>query len=188
VYSLGPLGVLGREQALARPSGQKQVVDQFQAPVTGSTVQEGRHGRSGTGQRAGRPGAVEAGVPRAFRGLEPRSDTRDVAQESQRLMHDWRQWQQSPARAPMRATRQRLPASRAARLSWMPSKGAPVSVLCGATGCGKSTQVPQFILEDAVEQGAGAACTIVCTQPRRVAAVGLAQRVAQERGRAWGRR
>jgi HrpA-like RNA helicase len=39
--------------------------------------------------------------------------------------------------------------------------------------------VPQFILEDAVAQGRGGACNIVCTQPRRISAVGLAHRVAQ---------
>ena len=48
-----------------------------------------------------------------------------------------------------------------------------------AAGCGKSTQVPQFILEDAVAQGRGGACNIICTQPRRISAVGLAYRVAQ---------
>eukprot|EP00967_Tisochrysis_lutea_P119620 scaffold195477_cov21-Tisochrysis_lutea.AAC.1 len=52
----------------------------------------------------------------------------------------------------------------------------------GATGCGKSTQVPQFILDDAIAQGAGSSTNIVVTQPRRISALGLAQRVAQERG------
>lgn len=43
---------------------------------------------------------------------------------------------------------------------------------CGA-GCGKSTQVPQFVLEDAVAAGRGGACNIVVTQPRRISATGL---------------
>lgn len=43
-------------------------------------------------------------------------------------------------------------------------------------------QVPQYILEDAVACGTGALCHVVCTQPRRVAAISVAQRVADERG------
>ncbi len=43
-------------------------------------------------------------------------------------------------------------------------------------------QVPQFLLDAAVEAGQGGACNIVCTQPRRIAAISVAERVATERG------
>lgn len=44
------------------------------------------------------------------------------------------------------------------------------------------TQVAQFILEEALLRGDGHKVNLVCTQPRRVAAVSLAERVAQELG------
>ncbi|HEX4780844.1 MAG TPA: ATP-dependent RNA helicase HrpA, partial [Usitatibacter sp.] len=55
-------------------------------------------------------------------------------------------------------------------------RGHPVSIVCGETGSGKTTQVPKICLT----LGRGAAGLIGCTQPRRIAARSLAHRLAQE--------
>lgn len=59
-----------------------------------------------------------------------------------------------------------------------------VTHIQGETGCGKSTRLPQFILEDAQERGEE--IRMVVTQPRRMAAVTLAKRVASVLGEEIG--
>ncbi|KAH8028387.1 hypothetical protein HPB51_016500 [Rhipicephalus microplus] len=54
-----------------------------------------------------------------------------------------------------------------------------VVVIRGTTGCGKTTQVPQFVLDHCASMGTH--CNIVVTQPRRIAAISVAHRVCQER-------
>lgn len=54
----------------------------------------------------------------------------------------------------------------------------PVLIVVGETGSGKTTQIPQYLLE----VGYGKLGRIGCTQPRRVAAMSVAARVANEMG------
>ncbi|XP_014253741.1 putative ATP-dependent RNA helicase DHX57 [Cimex lectularius] len=56
-----------------------------------------------------------------------------------------------------------------------------VVIISGETGCGKSTQIPQFILDDWLSSRSNKHTEIICTQPRRISAIGVAERVASER-------
>lgn len=51
----------------------------------------------------------------------------------------------------------------------------------GDTGCGKTTQVPQFILDTFTQNGNATDCNILISQPRRISAISLADRIAHER-------
>jgi len=57
-----------------------------------------------------------------------------------------------------------------------------VVIISGDTGSGKSTQIPKMCLE----AGRGVAGKIGCTQPRRIAAITISQRIAQELGEPVG--
>ncbi len=59
-----------------------------------------------------------------------------------------------------------------------------VVILAGETGSGKTTQLPKMSLEVLGEKTPG---LIGCTQPRRVAAMSVSRRVAEELGVTWGR-
>lgn len=56
-----------------------------------------------------------------------------------------------------------------------------ITVVSGTTGCGKTTQVPQYILDHEIEQGRGGSCNILVTQPRRLSSFSVAERIASER-------
>ncbi|MBF0200282.1 MAG: ATP-dependent RNA helicase HrpA [Desulfamplus sp.] len=57
-------------------------------------------------------------------------------------------------------------------------KGNQVVIISGETGSGKTTQIPKFCMA----AGQGRAGAIGCTQPRRIAAINVAARIAEELG------
>ena len=92
--------------------------------------------------------------------------------------------------------REALPLFKPARISFNPDlpitdkkeeiiqaiKHNPVVIISGATGSGKTTQIPKFCLE----AGRGITGHIGCTQPRRIAAITVAARIAEELGEPLG--
>lgn len=88
----------------------------------------------------------------------------------------------SPAYRAMLPGRQALPIAAQREHILNTINSSQVTVLSGETGCGKSTQLPAYVLEDALSRGEP--CRIYVTEPRRISAISLAQRVSQELGEA----
>ena len=84
---------------------------------------------------------------------------------------------------PLDAQRRSLPIHRHRRQILYAVERYPVVVIVGETGSGKSTQIPQYLRENG---WTSSGFSVVCAQPRRVAAMTLAARVAEESGCAVG--
>ncbi|XP_058180538.1 DExH-box ATP-dependent RNA helicase DExH3 [Rhododendron vialii] len=109
-----------------------------------------------------------------------------LQRKSLQIRNKQQDWQESPEGQKMLEFRRSLPAHKEkdALLNFITQN--QVVVVSGETGCGKTTQLPQYILESEIEAGRGAACSIICTQPRRISAMSVAERVAAERGENLG--
>ncbi|KAM7471108.1 hypothetical protein LguiA_009291 [Lonicera macranthoides] len=102
------------------------------------------------------------------------------------LRNKQQDWQESPEGQKMQEFRRSLPAYKERDSLLNNILQNQVVVVSGETGCGKTTQLPQYILESETEAGRGAVCSIICTQPRRISAMSVAERVAAERGEKLG--
>lgn len=54
-----------------------------------------------------------------------------------------------------------------------------VVIVQGATGSGKSTQIPQYVLDDCIQRSIY--CKIAVTQPRKIGASSIARWISKER-------
>ncbi|XVE52389.1 hypothetical protein DITRI_Ditri02bG0118400 [Diplodiscus trichospermus] len=109
-----------------------------------------------------------------------------LQRRSLRLRNMQRAWQESPEGKKMMEFRKSLPAFKEKERLLQAIALNQVIVISGETGCGKTTQLPQYILESEIESGRGAFCSIICTQPRRISAMAVAERVSAERGEPLG--
>jgi len=116
-----------------------------------------------------RPGAAASCPPRARRAPRPQADMRAALQRRE-ASAEYADIARLRASLPITAIRVHIAAA---------LRSSDCVIIVGATGCGKTTQVPQFVLDDCSLRGEE--CSIVCTQPRRVAAISIAERVAYER-------
>ena len=149
--------------------------------MAATTVQE--DGGSAAAQNGGGSGGSGARGGRPKRTVHPLfNDTPAAKRMSDALQTEQESLDTSPRHAAMRGARQRLPAYGSRDELLRALDASRVVVVSGETGCGKSTQVPQYLLEEECRNGRGGACKIIVTQPRRIAAIALAERVAVERG------
>ncbi|XP_061453249.1 probable ATP-dependent RNA helicase DHX34 isoform X2 [Rhineura floridana] len=97
------------------------------------------------------------------------------------LLHFWdfRQKQSFARLAKLQRERAALPMARYRDQLIAAVASSQVVVVAGDTGCGKSTQVPQYLL-------AAGYSHVACTQPRRIACIALAKRVAYESLQQYG--
>ena len=102
------------------------------------------------------------------------------------LLERWQRHQQSPRQQKMLQSRKSIPAWEARDAIVKTVNDHQVTIISGETGSGKSTQAVQFILDDMIQRNMGAKANIICTQPRRISALGLADRVSDERCSAVG--
>ena len=108
-----------------------------------------------------------------------RSTQRSIGERLLKALHDWRDSKKGKAWA---RTRDELPITQLKRALHESLSQHDIVVISGETGSGKTTQIPQYILENEIEAMRGGECSILCTQPRRIAAITVAERVAIERG------
>ena len=101
--------------------------------------------------------------------------------QNMQLLNQWRARQSSPRQQKMLVGRQSLPAWSLRNDIVDAVNSHQVTIISGETGSGKSTQSVQFVLDNMIQQNMGASANIVCTQPRRISALGLADRVSEER-------
>ncbi|KAJ4320719.1 putative ATP-dependent RNA helicase ucp12 [Neodidymelliopsis sp. IMI 364377] len=142
----------------------------------------------------GRLADVSSGLAAADHSVETQSQTkkrRDRGRRpidwhpatpvSQQALADWQAKQGTPAQQKMMGVRQSLPAWKLRDEIVQTVNRCNVTIISGETGSGKSTQSVQFVLDDLIQRQLGGVANIVCTQPRRISALGLADRVADER-------
>ncbi|CAL8322444.1 unnamed protein product [Lota lota] len=171
---------------------------QQQNPSSGTQGPEPRFGFQATQPAGGEDEPEESWENLAGLELEDGGETSDKAEAgmgrkekggaceaSRELMMRLRK---SPLAHKLKAEREQLPVFQHRHRIMDALQRHRVVVVAGETGSGKSTQVPQFLLEELLLGGDGAGggsarpCNVVVTQPRRISAMSLATRVNQELG------
>lgn len=181
------------ELAAAAASGLDQAYADEGTGGSGSSGDEEEEEESGTGKteqqqkRGGGAGAGKKdvhGSRKVHKGRGGRHAAHFDASEVERRRERWESAISRDSMQTIIAARQSLPIASFREEIVDAVRSNQVILIAGETGCGKTTQVPQYLLEDSWYRQEG--CRIVCTQPRRISAMSVAERVASERGESIG--
>ncbi|KAH7930973.1 P-loop containing nucleoside triphosphate hydrolase protein [Leucogyrophana mollusca] len=140
-------------------------------------------GLTGSDAPRSQTAVVPSRMPSYTRAIPPEY----LASKSAQLKQRREAYLADPGMEKMRNTRAALPIYTRSADLLSHIRDHDVTICMAATGSGKTTQIPQLILDEQIDKGEGARCNLICTQPRRLAALSVADRVAKERGEIAGR-
>ncbi|XP_073305174.1 DExH-box ATP-dependent RNA helicase DExH5, mitochondrial-like isoform X3 [Primulina huaijiensis] len=118
--------------------------------------------------------------PEPFPHSKP-NDERNLWRKSLQMRDKQQTWQESTEGRKILEFRRSLPAYKEKDTILSVISQNQIVIISGETGCGKTTQIPQFILESEIESMRGAMCNILCSQPRRLSVMSVSERIATER-------
>ncbi|KAF9486472.1 P-loop containing nucleoside triphosphate hydrolase protein [Pholiota conissans] len=113
---------------------------------------------------------------------KPKGSRRLNTKTDDQIKQEFEALQQTKKYQQILEKRQKLPAFQAREDFLEKLEKNRVVVVVGETGCGKTTQLPQFILDSMIACGRGSKASILVTQPRRISAISVSARVSEERG------
>ncbi|PHH53706.1 putative pre-mRNA-splicing factor ATP-dependent RNA helicase prp43 [Ceratocystis fimbriata CBS 114723] len=115
----------------------------------------------------------------AFEGIEPRNTTAKQAEQIEDLPENpFNGEEHTQQYFAILEKRRDLPVHKQRQEFLNKYHSTQILVFVGETGSGKTTQIPQYVVYDELPQLNGK--MVACTQPRRVAAMSVASRVADE--------
>ncbi|KAK1283145.1 putative pre-mRNA-splicing factor ATP-dependent RNA helicase [Acorus calamus] len=141
------------------------------------------NGSSGESSQTTKPSLPAASTSKSNSAAQADVEKENFSMELRKLQNAKKA---TPSAKAMQSFREKLPAYKVKDRFLEAVAKNQVLVVSGETGCGKTTQLPQFILEEEISHLRGADCNIICTQPRRISAISVAARIASERGESLG--
>jgi len=161
-----------QQVALSKVNGPGGLAPQFKGSsrsvAPGAEVGAGARARESLtlGQLAQKGLKVDVSITEPKRSAE---EARKAGVEGQRMLRELETKAASHGGyQKMVAQRARLPAYEMEKEIVQAVRKHQVIVISGDTGCGKTTQLPQLILDDLIRQGRGGEVDMICTQPRRI--------------------